>query len=179
MLPVETFGDVASFLAYYDLAGLKLATKLLSSLANKCADAIRLLDFSDFKLHIYDRWVTVYRFHSNSSTSDSVCNLGLKNKKDMADFIREAFRNCIIRRLVLLTDRELVLNALKAVADVVAVAELRVSSKSFKDVQWLIDIAGTFRGVKVLSIIQSLPHLTHDEEESVKDFCQMKNIIYG
>ena len=42
MLPAESLADAVSFFGYYDLGGLKLTNKLFSSVANRCADAIRL-----------------------------------------------------------------------------------------------------------------------------------------
>lgn len=76
MLPVETFVEIASFLGYYDLGGLKLTNTLFSSVAKQCADAIRLFDFSGFFFIVLESRIDVYRpLYLNGTTAcrGSVC----------------------------------------------------------------------------------------------------------
>ncbi|KAH7710304.1 hypothetical protein AAVH_22405 [Aphelenchoides avenae] len=67
----------------------------------------------------------------------------------MAGFISEAFRTCTVGRFVLRARRELVLNAMKIVANTVAVAELHAHVGRFDSVQKIVGYVGSFRRVKV------------------------------
>lgn len=101
MLSVESFAEVASFLAYYDLDGRKLTSRLLSAVAEECADEIRLFDFTNFKFYIRESWINVYRIEPEDRLS-WVCRLELTSEENLAEFIAEAFRNCIVGRLVMM-----------------------------------------------------------------------------
>ncbi|KAH7669943.1 hypothetical protein AAVH_42835, partial [Aphelenchoides avenae] len=146
MLPAETFADVVSFLGYYDLGGLKLANKLFSARAQQCADAIRLFDFSDFEFEINDRFTVVERLEPEGS-SHEVCTLEHASVESFAEFVAEAFRNCAVGRLTLVTRPKHVLNALRSVADTVTVAGTLDIHRCF-NAQELIECADSFRQVK-------------------------------
>lgn len=149
MLPTEAFADVVSFLGYYDLGGLKLTSKPLSAITNRCAAAIRLFDFTDFAFCAYDRGVDVYRLETDGRRS-WICHLELSSEKSYAEFIAEAFRNCTVGRFYLLTRHEHVLNAIRAVAETVTVADkLYFPVGFFESTQDLIEFVDSFRRVKV------------------------------
>ncbi|KAH7715189.1 hypothetical protein AAVH_17409 [Aphelenchoides avenae] len=152
ILPVETFADVVGFLKYYDLGGLKLTNKLLSSVAQKCAGAIRLFDFSDFEFYVFDTWITVYRLKSDGDTS-WVCVLKLNSEKNLAEFISDAFRNCTIGRLILGVRHEHVVNAFKFVPETVVVAGILDLRFGFLEKeQEFYEFVGSFRRLKVCAI---------------------------
>ncbi|KAH7704074.1 hypothetical protein AAVH_28743 [Aphelenchoides avenae] len=99
MLAVESLADVVGFLGNYDLGGLKLANKIFSVMANHCADAIRLFDFSDFLFYISEGCVEVYRRDPNGAYGAVVCQLELSSDEIFGNFVSEAFRNCVVSRL--------------------------------------------------------------------------------
>lgn len=121
MLPIETFAHVVSFMGYYDLGGLKLANRMLSAVASQCSDAIRVFDFADFAFLIDDT-IDVYRLSSHGCLGPWVCRLELTSEKNLAVFVSEAFRNCIVGVFLLWRHRERVLNATNDVAKTIAVA---------------------------------------------------------
>lgn len=96
MLPAESLADVVSFLAYYDLGGVKLTSKRFSAVANQCADAIRLFDFSDLAFDVLYSWIDVYR---DDESGTRHVRLKLNSAKYLAEFISEAFRDCTVGRL--------------------------------------------------------------------------------
>ncbi|KAH7715331.1 hypothetical protein AAVH_17264 [Aphelenchoides avenae] len=150
MLPAETFSEVVSFLGYYDLGGLKLSSKLLSAVADECARTIRLFDFSGFIISIFEVFDETFTIVVERLDSlDWVCTLKFETERDIADFISEAFCNCTVGRFHLRTDEELVLNAVKAVANTVTVRDLFVPYDLRENVQELIDFVDSFRRVKV------------------------------
>lgn len=155
MLPVEAFSDVVSFLEYYDLCGLKLTNKLLFAVANKCADAIRLYDFSDLEFHVHDDFIDVYPLDLSPAfiwgypNSALVCRHQLTNENKFAEFISEAFRNCTIGRLRLMTRRRIVRNAIRAVANTITVADFQFVHGLNDDMQQLIELIDSFRRVQV------------------------------
>ncbi|KAH7704552.1 hypothetical protein AAVH_28251, partial [Aphelenchoides avenae] len=147
MLPIDAFVEVASFLGHYDLGGLKLATKLCSSVANHCAGAIRVFDFSDFAFYVFYSWIDVYRFDSGGSKT-LVCSLELRSMKNLAEFICDGLRNCTVGRIYLATLRVHVRNAIKAVADTIVVADkLEIDVGLFENEQALIEFVDSFRQV--------------------------------
>lgn len=152
MLPTEAFADVVSFLGYYDLGGLKLTNVLLCDVANRRADAIRLFDLSGFAFYLYDSFIGVYRIELDGSLS-WVCQLYQPKEKNMAAFIPEAFRNCIVGRFELMSRRELVQSAIKVVANTITVAELRAYLGLFDDsIQDFVEFVGSFRRVEVCAM---------------------------
>lgn len=151
MLPAETFAEVISFLAYYDLGGLKLSNGLSSAVAQQCADAIRLFDFSAFSFLIHDTQVEVLRLCSDGSAL-LVCRLELVSEKNVIEFIIQALRNCTVGCLALVRRFEHVLHAISMVADTVTVDNLRVTVEAFTTAQQLIQFLDSFRRVQVCSI---------------------------
>jgi hypothetical protein len=145
MLPVEAFADVVSFLGYYDLGGLKLASTLLSAVANKCADAIRLFDFSNFAFYIFDIWISIFRLEPGSW----VCTLELSSEENLAEFIFEAFRNCDVGLFALMRPREHLLDATKAVASKISVVRLHATADFTENLQEFFAFIDSFRQVKV------------------------------
>ncbi|KAH7722218.1 hypothetical protein AAVH_10300 [Aphelenchoides avenae] len=153
MLPLEAFADVFSFLTYYDLGCLKLVNKLLSAVAEKCADEIRLFDFSDFAFNIFGSRIEIYRIGSDN-TSSPVCRLEETSEENMAEFILEAFRNCIVGRILLGRTRDdHVLNAIKLVTETVTVDALAVTCALRENAQAeLVEFVESFRRVKVRAV---------------------------
>lgn len=150
MMPIEVFADVASFFAYNDLEGLMLASKLLSAVAKRCVDKLRLFDFSCFGFYIHDAGINVYRLHANGDYGPLVCSLELTSEENMTEFISEAFRNCTVGRFLLRTHHKHVQHAIQVVASTTTVAgTLFVSRWSFENVQGLFEFVDAFRCVKV------------------------------
>ncbi|KAH7704075.1 hypothetical protein AAVH_28744 [Aphelenchoides avenae] len=173
ILPAETFSDVVSFLEYYDLGGLKLANKMCSSVAQQCADATRLFDFSDLELYVFDSWISVYRLNADGSTS-WVCELRLNSEDDLAEFISDAFRNCTVGRLILCSRHERVVKAIKLTAKTVVVAGMLDLRAGFFE-QELYEFVGSFRRVKEL-IVWPSHRVSLKEKEALKKFCQRRKI---
>lgn len=149
MLPTEAFADVASFLGYYDLGGLKLANKLSCAVADQCASTIRVFDFSDFGFYVFGNCIFVSRLRADFSIS-RVCELGFDSKTDVAEFIVDAFRNCIVGRFGFRSfDSEHVLNALKDIAKTIILSESVDVTGCFKNVHELERYVGSYRHVKV------------------------------
>lgn len=149
MLPIETFTDVVGFLRYFDLGGLKLAAKSLNTIADRCADAIRLYDFSNFTFQIYDGWIIVYR-HESDGSALWVCQLELDNEEAMAEFISEAFRNCVVGQFYLGTRRGYVLDAINLVTNTVAIVDsLCLPKKFLESKKMFYDFIDSFHHVKV------------------------------
>lgn len=147
MLPAETFADIVSFLGYYDLGGLKLASKLFSVVAVQCADLTHLFDFSDVAFYVGTNLIHVYRLRA--SLLSWACQLDFNEEKSMTEFISEAFRNCNVGRLMLCVSHNNVLHAVKAVANTVTVADLHVAVGMFRNVEELVEYVDRFRRVEV------------------------------
>lgn len=152
MLPAEALADVASFLGYYDLGGLKFANKTLSAVASKCAGAIRVFDFSGYVFFVQDSDVNVHELDTDGDAGDWVCELELATERDLADFVSAAFRNCTVGRLVLMSNRDRVQTAIKGVANTVVIAcTLEVAVGSFENTHDFFEFVESFRGIKVWS----------------------------
>ncbi|KAH7697239.1 hypothetical protein AAVH_35679 [Aphelenchoides avenae] len=158
MLPAETLADVVGFLGYYDLGGVKLANKTLSSVANQCADAIRLFDFSDFSFYIihlgpnvpFEDYIQVYRLDSDGYDWPLVCQLGFTSEESLSEFISEAFRNCTLGRLVLRRRLEHILPAISSASHTINVVDnLYVVLDCFENGQELLEFVASFPRVKV------------------------------
>lgn len=153
MLPVEAFSDVTSFLGYYDLGGLKLANKMLSNIAHRCADVIRILDLSNFIFCIYETFIDVGRLEPNGDDS-FVCQLQFFSERHLAAFIPEAFRNCTVGCFAMMYLRHhtpRLHNAISAVASTVVVAEtLCVAWQEAEKMQYV----DSFRLVKVRATVK-------------------------
>ncbi|KAH7705861.1 hypothetical protein AAVH_26932 [Aphelenchoides avenae] len=67
----------------------------------------------------------------------------------MAEFIAEAFRNCTVDLFELATRRELILPAIKAVANTITVAHLNVKDQFIDRAQELPAFVESFRRVEV------------------------------
>ncbi|KAH7722457.1 hypothetical protein AAVH_09983, partial [Aphelenchoides avenae] len=148
MLPAETLADVASFLGYYDLDGLSFSNKMLSAVANECAEAIRLFDFSGFAFFIDEYSVSVYKLDADGDCCEWVCHLEVTVEQNLVDFVSKAFRNCIIGRLMLMKSPGHVQSAIKGVANTVVVGTLDVAAKIFQNAQHLFEYVESFRRVK-------------------------------
>ncbi|KAH7715196.1 hypothetical protein AAVH_17416 [Aphelenchoides avenae] len=124
MLPVETFAEVVSFLGYYDLGGIKLASKVSSAAANRCAGAIRVFDFSDFSFIIRNSWIAVYRYDALERRTwiTWICTIEFASEVALAEFVSEAFRNCTVGSIEMLAHRKHAVNAVVFIAKVTAVA---------------------------------------------------------
>lgn len=150
MLPSETLNDVVSFLGYYDLGGLKFTSKPFSAVANKCADAIRVFDFSEFAFLFQGSDIHVCQLDEDGDFGDWVCHLELATDASLADFIAKAFRNCTVGRIVLDESAEQVRNAIKEVANTIFVAStLDVTVRAFGNVQAFFEFIESLRGLKV------------------------------
>lgn len=149
MLPTETFVDVVSFLGFYDLGGLKLAANMPSALAEQCAKGIRLFDFSDLSFHLYDSRMDVCQVGSGGELSPPICSFDLSEEENLSEFVSEAFRNCIVGRLVLLNSCQEVLTALSAVADTIDVDKMLVSAECFRAFHELVQFLDSLRRVQV------------------------------
>lgn len=146
MLPAEALVDVVSFLGYYDLGSLKLANKPFSAIANQCADAICLFDFSNLSFYIYGSWIDVFRLESDGSVETWVCELDLFDEQNLVTFVTDAFRNCVVGQLRI-SHRQ---NAFDAAANTILVVDtLAVAYDRFDSVQDLIDCVDSFRRVEV------------------------------
>lgn len=150
MLPAETLADVVYCLGSFDLVGLKMANKLFSALANQRAQAIRFSNFSDFEFYIFGSRIHVWLLESGARRHQ-VCRLTLTSENNLADFISEAFRNCIIDRLTVERPPNHVLNAIGAVANSTIVGYFHVTFGLSENmgVQELFDFVDNFCGVKV------------------------------
>ncbi|KAH7715188.1 hypothetical protein AAVH_17408 [Aphelenchoides avenae] len=149
MVPLETFVDVVSFLRYYDLGGLKLANKMLKAVADECADAIRLFDFSDTAFFLRDSRIVVYRLTPNGCFGPLICQLELSSEDELAEFVSEAFPNCTVGRFAWIGHSQRVLQAIRDVAKTVAVDSLVVMVDHFEDFRELVEYVDGFRRVKV------------------------------
>ncbi|KAH7712061.1 hypothetical protein AAVH_20617 [Aphelenchoides avenae] len=144
MLPYESFVDVVSFLGYYDLGGLKLASKRLSAIARQCATAIRLFDFCDLTFHIHRSFIDVYRYDASVRRTHCI-TLELTSEKCLAEFIAEAFRNCTVRSLYVVGRCEHALNAVKAIASTIIVTDiLDFFGEAFANVGELMEFVDSF-----------------------------------
>lgn len=149
MLPIEAFADVASFLEYYELGGLKLADGLTSAVADQCASAIRVFDFSEFAFYMWANCIYVTRLRSDGYVS-VVCDIGLTSNTDMAEFVSEAFRNCIVGRFGFKNWRcDHILNAIEDVAKTIIVDESLDVTGRFENMHDLERYVGSYRLVKV------------------------------
>lgn len=150
MLPIELIVVVVSFFGYYDLGGVQLATKLLSAVAKRCADAIRFFDLSDLVFFIYDASIEVYRLNTDGRHS-SVCSLELTSEKNLAEFISDAFRNRTVGHFVLRTQHKHVQGAIKVVENTTTVNTLTIFGWCFEKMHDLLKFVDGFRCVKVRS----------------------------
>ncbi|KAH7712053.1 hypothetical protein AAVH_20608 [Aphelenchoides avenae] len=175
MVPLETFADIAFFLGYYDLVGLKLANQMLKALADKCADAIRLFDFSDTAFFLRDSRIIVYRLTSTGCFGPLICQLELGSEDELAVFVSEAFRNCTVGRFAWIGHSQRVLQATRDVAKTIAVDSLVVMVDHFEDFRELEGYVDDFRRVKDLEVSQS-HRLAPDEKTNLQRFCQRKNV---
>lgn len=148
MLPIETFADVICYLEYYDLGGLKLANKLLSDVANQCADAIRIFDFSEFSFILGDTCINVWRDQSDRCSS-LVCQLQFANEINLTQFISEAFRNSIIRRLGLMGKHHGAMRAIKVIAKTIVATDMQVIFKDPESAQELFEFLDALRRFEV------------------------------
>lgn len=157
MLPVEAFVDVVSFLGYYDLGGLSLASKRLSDIANRCADATRLFDFSDFAFFVDDDGIDVCRLDAHGDDGPWVCQLEFSREDDVTEFISDAFRNCTVGRFFPGTRRERYGNAIILIAKTVVVADtLDLLVELNENEQRLYEFVDSFRRVKVCALEHAL-----------------------
>ncbi|KAH7715390.1 hypothetical protein AAVH_17224 [Aphelenchoides avenae] len=91
----------------------------------------------------------------------------------MAEFVSEAFRNCIVGRFGFKNWRcDHILNAIEDVAKTIIVDESLDVTGRFENMHDLERYVGSYRLVKGLW----QGHFTGDQEDIVKDFCQRKNI---
>lgn len=150
MLPAESFADSISFLGYYDLGGLKLANRQCAAVANQCADAIRLFDFSDFAFFIENNGIFVLQQGFGFVSDLLVCRLELNRGKDMCDFISDAFRNCTVGQFILSSIHRQVLRAISVVAQTVPIERaLVVTVECADNVLDAVKLAGAFRRLEV------------------------------
>ncbi|KAH7715198.1 hypothetical protein AAVH_17418 [Aphelenchoides avenae] len=177
MLPTEALADVVSFFGYYELGGLKLTNKQYSTVAHKCAMAVRLFDFSDLRFSIYCSSIEVCREDEPKHRSRRV-NLEITSEKYLTEFISEAFRNCIVGRLYLNGHCAHAMNALKAVANTIIVADtLELYFGTFGNVQELLGFVDIFRRVKRLNAWK-FGGLTFHEKKGFEELCRRKNIAF-
>lgn len=132
MLSTEAFCDCVAFLRLFDLSALAVTNALCSSVALKASAAIRCEEFPGLRFYVVD--CNIYILESTPRKDEDgraafflVKSMGFSSENDLAEFVTEAFPNCIIDNLDVLPDPAApVLDAIFRVADSVVGKTLRL-----------------------------------------------------
>ncbi|KAH7697292.1 hypothetical protein AAVH_35626, partial [Aphelenchoides avenae] len=120
MLPTEAFAETVAFLRLFDLSALAVTNLHCSSVAVKASGSLRCEEFMDLHFYVAHYWVQAMKCvgidEYGSFDMQNVELLGFPNEIGMAEFVADAFPNCVFGNMTAYLNKA-VMDALGRVAD--------------------------------------------------------------